>query len=135
MPIPFVIIIDDNPGDIALTQEAFAENGMPADFTVAMSGDEALELLAGVGEEPRLPDLILLDLNLPRINGLEILAFVRRHPRLTSVPTVILTTSNRAQDREQSRKLGVTDYLVKPAIFSEFLELVVGLRQFLVPAA
>lgn len=135
MPIPFVIIIDDNPGDIALTQEAFAENGMPAEFTAAMSGDEALELLIGLGEDPHLPDLILLDLNLPKINGLEILAFVRQHPRLASVPTVVLTTSNRAQDREQACQLGAADYLVKPAIFSEFLELVTGLRRFLVPAA
>lgn len=135
MPIPFVIIIDDNPGDIALTQEAFAENGMPADFTAAMSGDEALELLKSIGKETRLPDLILLDLNLPKINGLEILAYVRRHPRLGRVPTVVLTTSNRTQDREQSHQLGATDYLVKPAIFSEFLDLVTGLRRFLVPAA
>jgi len=135
MPIPFVIIIDDNPGDIALTQEAFAENEMAADFTSVMSGDEALELLEGIGQDPRLPDLILLDLNLPKVNGLEILAYVRQHPRLAQVPTVVLTTSNRAQDREHARLLGAADYLVKPAVFSEFLDLVFGLRRFLVPAA
>jgi CheY-like chemotaxis protein len=126
----FVIIVDDNPGDIALTQEAFAENRMEVEFTAAMSGDEALELLRQAGAD-RLPDLILLDLNLPKINGLELLAFIHHHPRLASVPTVILTTSNRPQDREQSRLLGSADYLVKPAIFSEFLELVNGLRRFL----
>jgi CheY-like chemotaxis protein len=131
MPAPFVIIVDDNPGDIALTQEAFAESRIAADFTTAMSGDEALELLQDVGVSPRLPDLILLDLNLPKINGLELLAFVRNHPRLSRVPTVVLTTSNRAQDRERSRQLGAADYLVKPAIFSEFLDIVSGLRRFL----
>ncbi len=77
----------------------------------------------------------MLDLNLPKVNGLEILAYVRQHPRLAQVPTVVLTTSNRAQDREHARLLGAADYLVKPAVFSEFLDLVFGLRRFLVPAA
>ena len=131
MATPFVIMVDDNPGDLALTQEAFAESEMAADFTIAMSGDEALALLQQVGAGPRLPDLILLDLNLPKVNGLELLAFVHHHPRLSRIPTVVLTTSNRAQDRERSRQLGAADYLIKPAIFSEFLELISGLRRFL----
>jgi len=131
MPIPTVIIIDDNPGDIALAQEAFAENRLAVDFIAAMSGDEALDLLKRIGGGPILPHLILLDLNLPKINGLELLGFIRQHPRLSQVPTVVLTTSNRTQDREQSRALGAVEYLVKPAIFGDFLVLVEGLRRYL----
>jgi CheY-like chemotaxis protein len=129
---PRVLLVDDNPGDIALTQEAFAENHLDAEFVTAGGGEEAQRLLAELGDRASGPELalIVLDLNLPRINGAQLLAFCKQHPRLKLVPTVMLTTSNRAQDRDRCMELGAEDYLVKPAVFSEFLELVEGLRRY-----
>lgn len=135
MADPSVLIIDDNPGDIALTQEAFAEVRVAAAFRTAMSGDVGLDLLTriGGGEEAR-PRLIILDLNLPRLNGLELLTYIRQHPALQAIPTVILTTSNRPQDREQALALGADGYFVKPPVFSDFLVLVEGMRKWVAPS-
>ncbi len=129
---PRVLLVDDNPGDIALTEEAFAENRLDADFLTAAEGEEAQRLLAELGDLPAGPQLalIMLDLNLPRLNGAELLAFCKQHPRLKDVPTVMLTTSNRPQDRERCLALGAEAYLVKPAVFSDFLTLVQGLSRY-----
>ena len=136
MTRPRVLLVDDNPGDIALTEEAFAENRIDAEFVTAGGGEEAQRLLMRLGEQAAGPglDLILLDLNLPRINGAQLLALCKQHPRLKHVPTVMLTTSNRPQDREHCLALGADAYLVKPAVFTEFLGLIAGLRRFLAAA-
>ncbi len=130
---PRVLLVDDNPGDIALTEEAFAENRMDAEFVTATGGEEAQQLLTALGSRVAGPQLalIVLDLNLPRVNGSQLLAFCKQHERLKGVPTVILTTSNRPQDRERCLALGAQAYLVKPAVFSDFLTLVQGLRRYL----
>ncbi|MBA3685780.1 MAG: response regulator [Planctomycetes bacterium] len=133
MGLPRVLLVDDNPGDIALTEEAFAENHMEVDFLTAAGGEEAQRLLAQLGQQPEGPALalIVLDLNLPRVNGSELLAFCKQHPRLKDVPTVMLTTSNRPQDRERCLALGAQAYLVKPAVFTDFLVLVQDLRHYI----
>ncbi len=130
---PRVLLVDDNPGDLALTEEAFAENRMEAEFITAGGGEEAQRLLAELGERKGGPGLalIVLDLNLPRVNGSQLLAYCKQHQLLKRVPTVILTTSNRPQDRERCLALGAQAYLVKPAVFAEFLTLVQGLRSFI----
>src|SRR5262245_47328372 len=97
-----ILLVDDNQGDIHLTLEAFQEVGMRADFSVARNGMEALAMLRKEGKYRDLatPDLLILDLNLPGLGGRELLAFVKGDANLKRIPTVILTTSSRAQDVE-----------------------------------
>lgn len=122
--IPNVLIIEDNPGDVELTMLAFEARGLIADFHVAVDGSKALHYLTGLTSSlhPR-PDLILLDLNLPKVTGAEILAFLKRHPYLSGIPTAILTSSNATRDREQCSTLGVDAYLVKPMTLHGMLEM------------
>ena len=122
--IPNVLIIEDNPGDVELTMLAFEARGLIADFHIAVDGSKALSYLAGLASSlhPR-PDLILLDLNLPKVTGAEILAFLKRHPYLSGIPTAILTSSNAPDDVERCSSLGVDAYLVKPMTLHGMLEM------------
>jgi CheY-like chemotaxis protein len=130
-----ILIVDDNPGDLALTTEAFKECEFDADFSYAMTGCDAIALLGRTGEhaqsEKPMPDLIILDLNLPNKNGLEVLAFIRSSPGLQKIPTVILSTSGRISDIKQSYGLNANEYLIKPRRWSQLLTLIRPLRKFL----
>jgi CheY-like chemotaxis protein len=124
--IPTILLVDDNPGDIALTQEAFNECGLSANFLTASDGFEAIALLskAGLHAHAVAPDFILLDLNLPRMSGREVLSFIKQHERLKRIPTVILSTSSRRQDIEQCYELCANTYIVKPVQWAQFLAIV-----------
>jgi CheY-like chemotaxis protein len=130
-----ILIVDDNPGDLALTTEAFKECEVDAEFTYAMTGSEAIALLGRRGEHASsdrpLPDLIILDLNLPHKNGLEVLAFIKGDPALRAIPTVILSTSGRLSDIKQSYGLNASEYLVKPRRWEQLLAIIRPLRKFL----
>ena len=130
--IPTILLVDDNPGDLALTQEAFHECGLIANFQTACDGLEALALLSktGVHATAATPDLILLDLNLPRMSGREVLTYIKRNERLRRIPTIILTTSSRQQDIEQCYELCANTYIVKPVHWSQFLALVRSLESY-----
>jgi two-component system, chemotaxis family, response regulator Rcp1 len=115
MPI-HVLLVDDSPGDVRLTQETFREANIAVKLHVAPDGVEAMEFLRREGSyrDAPLPDLILLDLNLPRMDGSEVLALIKTDDKLKSVPTVILTTSEAEADIEKSYHLQANCYLSKP---------------------
>jgi len=117
-----ILLVEDNPDDVTLTIRALKKNHLLNDVVVARDGAEALDLLFGKGETPPmvLPELILLDINLPKINGLEVLEKIRGNERTSLLPVVVLTTSDEDRDRMESYRLGANSYISKPVEFEEF---------------
>jgi chemotaxis family two-component system response regulator Rcp1 len=127
-----VLLVEDNPADVRLTQEAFRDAKMHLDLHVAMDGMEAMEFLlrqGGFSDSPR-PDLILLDLNLPRKDGREVLAEVKSSDALKSIPVVVLTTSASDADIERSYLLHANCYISKPVDLDGFLSVVQSIDDF-----
>lgn len=130
-----ILLVEDNPRDVRLTQRAFAQAAMPHDLRVVRDGDEALAYLHREGQykEPQLsprPDLILLDLNLPRMNGHELLDFLKHDQRFRQIPIIVLTTSGRADDVRLAYEAGANAYLLKPVEFARFTEIMEQLGKF-----
>jgi CheY-like chemotaxis protein len=134
---PRILLFEDSPGDILLLQTAVEESGGGADFETALDGDKAMQRLRALAAEPAPdhPRLILLDLNLPRVRGQDLLAFIRRTPALDHIPTLVFTTSDAPHDREQCMALGCVDFVVKPPDFTGYLEFVQSLGPFLAESA
>lgn len=131
MPIQ-VLLVEDSPGDVRLTQEAFRDANMLIQLHVASDGVEAMAFLRREGDQlqaPR-PDLILLDLNLPRMDGREVLAHIKADDNLRTIPTVILTTSEAESDIVKSYELQANCYLSKPVQFDAFEALVKSINDF-----
>lgn len=124
-----ILLVDDNPGDIRLTKEALREAQIHNRLRVACSGTEALSLLRRAGEdaEETLPDIIFLDLNLPGMHGLEILAEIKADDRLKRIPVVIFSTSADEQDICRAYEHSANCYVVKPAELEKFTEVVKSL--------
>ena len=124
-----ILLVEDNPSDIALTQRAFAKSRIANELLVAEDGQEALEYLFATGKHNgrdvnQLPALVLLDLKLPRVDGLDVLRQIRLDPRTSRLPVVILTTSNEEQDVAQSYDLGANSFIRKPVDFTQFTQAV-----------
>jgi hypothetical protein len=119
-----ILLIDDNPMDIDLTLRAFARRNITNPILVARDGAEALEWVQRWEAGEPLPVLILLDLKLPRIDGLDVLRAFKGHPAVSSIPVVVITTSSEDSDIRNAYYLGANSYLVKPADFDKFLQLV-----------
>jgi two-component system response regulator len=118
-----VLLVEDNPDDVMLTLRAFKKNKIGNEIVVAVDGEEARLLLLPDDGSPGLrPALVLLDVNLPKINGLQLLQMIRADPRTQSLPVVILTTSNEERDILQSYQLGANSFVRKPVVFGEFLD-------------
>ena len=131
MPIE-VLLIEDSPGDVRLTQEAFREANRAIHLHVASDGVDAMAYLKHEGvhvHAPR-PDLILLDLNLPKMDGREVLAHIKRDDSLKTIPTVILTTSEAEADIVKSYQLQANCYLTKPVQLEAFESLVKSINDF-----
>lgn len=131
MPIE-VLLVEDSPGDVRLTQEAFREANRSVHLHVAFDGVEAMAFLRreGVhGAAPR-PDLILLDLNLPKMDGREVLAHIKEDDSLKTIPTVILTTSEAEADIVKSYELRANCYLSKPVHLDAFEGIVKSINDF-----
>ena len=127
-----VLLVEDNPGDVRLTEEAFKDAKVQLEMHVAVDGIEAMEFLRREGkfaESPR-PDLILLDLNLPRKDGRDVLAEIKGDPWLMSIPVVILTTSASDVDIESSYMLHANCYISKPVDMEGFLTVVKSIDDF-----
>lgn len=127
-----VLLVEDSPGDVRLTQEAFREANMDIRLHVASDGVEAMSFLRredAYAKSPR-PDFILLDLNLPRMDGREVLAQIKADARLRTIPTVILTTSDSEADIVKSYQLQANCYLSKPVQLDEFEGLVQSINDF-----
>lgn len=131
MPID-ILLVEDNPGDVLLTQEAFKEGHYSPRLSIAEDGEEALEFLRRQGRfanAPR-PDLILLDLNLPKKDGRELLAEIKQDPALREIPVLILTTSEADQDIRRAYKLHANCYLTKPLDMDTFLRKIRSIEEF-----
>jgi CheY-like chemotaxis protein len=127
LPI-LVMLVEDDPGDVVLVREALAERELPYELRVASDGEEALRQLRDPVLPP--PDLILLDLNLPRKDGREVLAEIRADHELTAIPVVILTTSEADSDVAESYELHANAYVTKPVDLARFLEVVREIDHF-----
>ena len=131
MPIE-VLLVEDSPGDVRLTQEAFRDANRAIHLHVAMDGVEAMAFLRREGlhtASPR-PDLILLDLNLPKMDGREVLALIKEDDSLKLIPTVILTTSTAETDIKKAYELQANCYLSKPVQLDDFEALVKSINDF-----
>jgi CheY-like chemotaxis protein len=129
-----VLLVEDDPGDVVLIREAFEHNKVYNTLHVVSDGVQALEFLRGEGEHadaPR-PDLVLLDLNLPRKDGREVLAEVKADPDLRTIPIVVLTTSEAEEDIVRSYDLHANAYVTKPVDFERFIEVVRQIDDFFV---
>lgn len=127
-----ILLVEDSPGDVRLTREAFREANLAIQLHVADDGVKAMAFLTRTEphtDAPR-PDLILLDLNLPRMDGREVLAQIKADPSLRSIPTIILTTSEAEADIVKSYELQANSYLSKPVQLNKFEDLVKSINDF-----
>lgn len=129
-----ILLVEDDPGDVLMTQEAFAEHENPVNVSVVGDGAAALDFLRKQGEwtEAPVPDLVLLDLNLPRMDGMEVLAVVKNDPMLRHIPIVVLTTSDAQEDVVGSYSLHANAYVTKPVDFDKFQAVVRQIDEFFV---
>jgi CheY-like chemotaxis protein len=129
-----VLLVEDDPADVVLIEEAFEHNGLRNSLHVAADGVEAMAYLRGEGPHTGAtrPDLILLDLNLPRMDGREVLSEVKADDRLRSIPVVVLTTSEAEEDVLRSYDLHANAFISKPVDFGRFEEVVRRIDEFFV---
>ena len=130
-PAPDVLVVEDNPDDVELTLRALKRMHLTNPVRVARDGVEALEILLGDGTtRPPLPRVVLLDLKLPRVGGLEVLARLREEERTRTLPVVVLTSSREEPDVKKAYALGVNSYVVKPVEFEKFVDAVGKVGQY-----
>jgi two-component system, response regulator len=127
--VPKVLLVEDNPDDEALTLRAFHKSNLTNEIVVARDGVEALDYLFGVGmyagrDPSDVPQLILLDLKLPKVDGLEVLERIRASEKTKMLPVVILTSSKEQEDLMTSYSLGANSYIRKPVDFNQFIQAV-----------
>jgi CheY-like chemotaxis protein len=129
-----VLLVEDDPGDVLMTQEAFEHYKIRNKLHVVSDGEQAVQFLRREGEyaDAVRPDLILLDLNLPRVDGREVLAQVKGDDQLRSIPVVVLTTSEAEEDILRSYHLHANAYVTKPVDFDRFLDVVRKIDEFFV---
>jgi CheY-like chemotaxis protein len=129
-----ILLVEDDEVDVMNVQRAFKKHAINNPLYVASNGLEALAMLRGeAGQPPSVPSgrrLVLLDLNMPKMGGIEFLQALRADPDLALTPVVVLTTSNQDRDRVEAYKLSVAGYLVKPVTFKDFSEMVVALNLY-----
>jgi two-component system, chemotaxis family, response regulator Rcp1 len=127
-----VLLVEDNPGDVLLTKEAFREGRFSHRLSTVENGEEAIQFLRRQGKyqaAPR-PDLILLDLNLPKMDGRELLGEIKQDDHLRDIPVIVLTTSDARQDVLKAYKLHANCYLMKPIQMEDFLQKVRSVQDF-----
>lgn len=127
-----ILLVEDSPGDVRLTVEAFKEGKMHYELHVAKDGVEALEFLNKEGEHENAPtpDLILLDLNMPRMGGREVLSHIKEDEHLKRIPVCILTTSDSERDVFDSYNLYANSYITKPVDIDQFINVVQSIESF-----
>jgi CheY-like chemotaxis protein len=119
-----ILLVEDNPMDVDLTQRAFTRRKVVNPIEVARDGEEALNLLEQWGIEDPQPIVILLDLKLPKVDGLEVLHYIKTSSQFQAIPVVVLTTSAEDSDIEIAYQEGANSYIVKPVDFDKFIEVV-----------
>ncbi|HTW64748.1 MAG TPA: response regulator [Bryobacteraceae bacterium] len=130
-----ILIAEDNRADVYLIEEALRRHGFAYRLEIADNGEDMLKLIARIDGDPslRCPDLFLVDLNLPRRTGDEVLAQIRESSRCAHVPVIVITSSNSPQDRARAQELGASFYFRKPADLELFMTIGRIVRQFLEP--
>ena len=130
-----ILLVDDDPGDQELTRREFQRSKIRNELRIVSDGEQAIDYLlrrgrySAPGSAPR-PDLVLLDLNLPRVDGREVLAVVRAQPELRSIPIVVMTVSTQEADIVRSYDLGAHAYVVKPVDLSQFARVIATLQEY-----
>ncbi len=130
-----ILLVEDNPADVKITQRALRDSSFPVELLVVRDGEEAVDYLLRQGtyaerDNWRSPDLILLDLNLPRLTGREVLQRIRATPALRTVPVVVLTTSRRLEDVQQMYEAGANTYIEKPQDFTRFVQVLQTIQSY-----
>jgi CheY-like chemotaxis protein len=128
-----ILLVEDDEVDVMNVKRAFKKSNISNPLFVATNGLEALAMLRGEGEPPHLPAtrrLILLDLNMPKMGGIEFLHELRADPVLRMTPVIVLTTSNQDRDRVEAYQLNVAGYILKPVTFSNFAEAMITLNKY-----
>lgn len=126
-----ILLVDDDRIDVMTVKRAFEKNKITNMLHVASNGEEALNLLRGLGTAaPVRPGLILLDLNMPVMNGIEFLEIAKTDPSLKRIPVVVLTTSTEGFDKERCFDLGVAGYFIKPVVFERFVEAINAIDRY-----
>jgi CheY-like chemotaxis protein len=120
--LPCLLLVEDNPMDLDLTLRAFNKKKFVNTIHVARDGEEALAWFARWEAGEPMPAVILLDINLPKVNGLEVLQQLKAHPEFRRIPVVVLTSSREDSDLKAAYDLGVSSYIEKPVSFSKFIE-------------
>lgn len=129
-----VLLVEDDPGDVLLVREALADHSSNGELSVVSDGVEAMRYVRAEGEyaDAARPDLVLLDLNLPRKSGGEVLAEMKGDPQLATIPVVVLTTSNADEDVMRSYRLHANAFITKPVDFERFREVVRQIDDFFI---
>lgn len=117
-----ILLVEDNPLDLDLTLRAFRSQKLTNPIQIARDGEEALDFISKWEAGEIKPVVILLDLHLPKVNGLEVLQQLKSHPEFKTIPVVILTTSGESTDVETAYQLGANSYIVKPVDFEKFID-------------
>ena len=127
-----ILLVEDNPADVVLTQRAFEKIDVTNEIEVIRDGETALKRLSREGEfaNSPLPDLILLDINLPRVNGKDVLAVIKSQPGLRMIPVIMLTTSTAEEDVRESYQRHANAYLAKPVSLGAFIDVVSSIEDF-----
>jgi two-component system, response regulator len=127
-----ILFVEDNPSDVALTKRALNKSNIECTLLVAKDGQQALDMLFPPSDSDynKLPNLILLDINLPKINGLDVLKIIRSDPRTKQIPIVVLTSSNEDKDVRESYATGANSYIRKPVDFVKFSEAIKQLGNY-----
>lgn len=127
-----ILLVEDNPGDVRLTKEALKDAKVLNEIYVAKDGVEAMAFLRKQGQfaEAPIPDMILLDLNLPKKDGREVLAEIKKDPKLKHIPVIVLTTSKADEDIIKTYNLHANAYITKPVDLNRFVEIIHALEEF-----
>ncbi len=134
-----ILFIEDNDDDVEAVRRVFAKSGVEARLQLARDGQEALEVLRraygrGLAESPTRPSLILLDLRLPKVDGMEVLRWLKAHPHLRCIPVVVLTGSGEEKPIRECMELGSNMYLLKPMNIADLMNIILGVQAYWVRA-
>ena len=125
-----ILLVEDRPTDADLTKRAFARSHLLNPIELARDGEEALGYIERWDAGEMVPIFILLDLQLPKVSGLEVLRKLKSHPTYSRIPVIVLTTSGEDRDIEEAYKLGCNSYIVKPVEFNKFMEIAVQIEVY-----
>ena len=126
-----ILLAEDNPGDVFLVRRALEEHNISHELNVVQDGAEALDFMTRMGRSTKVPcpDVMLLDLNLPKVSGARVLSEFRKHPECSDTPVIVITSSDAQKDRARMEELGVARYFRKPSDYRAFLRLGAVVRE------